>query len=76
MTLTTQPEDILNFWFEESDPEQHFNGGEALIKKFGTLSRNYRAAKRCELYMEKTVQDAWLKLSCWITFQEMFTAMM
>lgn len=58
MTLTTQPEDILNFWFEESDPEQHFNGGEAFDKEiWDRFQETVEAAKRCELWTwRKTVQ--------------------
>lgn len=58
MTKIAKPNDILHFWFEESDSEQHFNGGEAFDKEIlDRFKKTIEAAKRCELWTwRKTVQ--------------------
>lgn len=58
MTKIAQPDDILHFWFDESNPEQHFNGGETFDKEISDrFKETIEAAKRCELWTwRKTAQ--------------------
>ncbi len=55
MDTIVQAEDILHFWFEESSPEDHFNGGEAFDQEiWERFSATIEAAKACELWEWRT----------------------
>lgn len=55
MTSIASPEDILKFWFEESDSEQHFAGGPDFDKEIkDRFEATIQAAKACELWSWRT----------------------